>query len=145
QVGPPEDVYRRPQSLFVADFVGSTNRLRGEAVSTTAGGYRVQVDGIGERTVAGPPGIATGAQVVILIRPEDVDIGAPGSGAPDGLAATVTDTAFLGAQRTLRLATQLGSAFVATTRAGAVAHASGASVELRWRPEDAWALPGEAE
>ena len=40
QVGPPEDVYRRPQSLFVADFVGSANRLYGEVVSASAEGYR---------------------------------------------------------------------------------------------------------
>jgi len=145
QVGPPEDVYRRPQSLFVADFVGSANRLRGEVVSAGADGYRVRIDGIGEQTVVGPPGLAIGGRVVILIRPEDVDVAAPGSGAPAGLAATVIDAAFLGAQRTLRLTTQQGGPFVATTRAGAPAHPPGAEVELRWRPEDAWALPEETQ
>jgi spermidine/putrescine transport system ATP-binding protein len=143
QVGPPEDVYRRPQSLFVADFVGSANRLRGETVSADADGYRVRIDGIGERTVAGPPGIAIGARVVILIRPEDVDVVEASPAAPTGLAATVTDTAFLGAQRTLRLRTHLGAPFIASTRAGATAHPQDAKVELHWRPEDAWALPEE--
>jgi spermidine/putrescine transport system ATP-binding protein len=141
QVGPPEDVYRRPQSLFVADFVGSANRLHGAVSSADASGYRIAVDGIGERTVPGPPGIAIGARVVILVRPEDIDVVAAGNGAHDGVEATVIDAAFLGAQRTLRLATGAGGQFVAMTRAGGSGHAPGSKVELRWHPEDAWALP----
>jgi spermidine/putrescine transport system ATP-binding protein len=140
QIGPPEDVYRRPRSLFVADFVGSANRLHGAVVSADASGYRIAVDGIGERTVPGPPGIAVGARVVILVRPEDVDVVAGGNGARDGVAATVIDAAFLGAQRTIRLDTGAGGQFVATTRAGGTGHAPGSRVELRWHPEDAWAL-----
>jgi spermidine/putrescine transport system ATP-binding protein len=144
QVGPPEDVYRRPQSLFVADFVGSANRLYGEVVSASADGYRVGIDDIGERTVPGPPGIAIGARVVILIRPEDVTVAAPAATSQNGLAATVIDAAFLGAQRTIRLDRELGGQFVATTRAGGAAHAPGSKVEIQWHPEDAWALPATA-
>jgi spermidine/putrescine transport system ATP-binding protein len=144
QVGPPEDVYRRPQSLFVADFVGSANRLYGEVVSASADGYRVGIDGIGERTVPGPPAIAIGARVVILIRPEDVTVAAPTATGQNGLPATVIDAAFLGAQRTIRLDRELGGSFVATTRAGRAAHAPGSKVEIQWQPEDAWALPATA-
>ena len=58
QVGPPEEVYRRPRSLFVADFVGSANRLPGTvAHASSNGSYRVEIAGLGERTVAGPPGV----------------------------------------------------------------------------------------
>ena len=144
QVGPPEDVYRRPQSLFVADFVGSANRLYGEVVSANSDGYRIGIDDIGERTVAGPPGIAIGARVVILVRPEDVDVVAPAVAGQNGIPATVIDAAFLGAQRTMRLDSELGRQFVATGRAGGAAHAPGAKVEIRWHPEDAWALPATA-
>jgi spermidine/putrescine transport system ATP-binding protein len=140
QIGPPEDVYRRPRSLFVADFVGSANRLHGAVVSADASGYRIDVDGIGARTVPGPPGIAVGARVVILVRPEDVDVVAAGNGADEGVAATVIDAAFLGAQRTIRLDTGAGGHFVAMTRAGGTGHEPGSKVELRWHPEDAWAL-----
>jgi spermidine/putrescine transport system ATP-binding protein len=141
QVGPPEDVYRRPQSQFVADFVGSANRLHGGVVGADGGSYRVAVDGMGEQQVSGPPGIATGARVVVLVRPEDVDVVPAGSG---GLAATVIDSAFLGAQRTLRLDSSLGAQFVAATRVGGAAFGPGATVELRWQPADAWALPAQA-
>ncbi|MDX6569743.1 MAG: spermidine/putrescine transport system ATP-binding protein [Gaiellales bacterium] len=144
QVGPPEDVYRRPRSLFVADFVGSANRLYGEVISASADGYRVAIDDVGERTVPGTPGTAIGARVVILVRPEDVDVVAPTEGGQNGLPATVIDAAFLGAQRTIRLDSELGRQFVATTRAGGAAHPPGSKVEIRWHPEDAWALPATA-
>jgi spermidine/putrescine transport system ATP-binding protein len=141
QVGPPEDIYRRPQTLFVADFVGSANRLEGAVTGALDGAYRIAVDAIGERQVPGPSGIAVGARVSILIRPEDVDVSAPGAGTSDGLPATVVDSAFLGSQRTLRLLTGSGAQFVAATRVGGDVHAAGSRVELRWHPEDAWALP----
>jgi spermidine/putrescine transport system ATP-binding protein len=141
QVGPPEDVYRRPQSLFVADFVGSANRLAGAVTGALEAGYRIAVDGVGERQVPGPPGIGVGARVSILIRPEDVDVSAPGTAVGNGLPATVVDSSFLGSQRTLRLLTESGATFVAATRAGGEAHTPGSRVELLWHPEDAWALP----
>jgi hypothetical protein len=56
----------------------------------------------------------------------------------------VIDAAFLGAQRTIRLDSELGRQFVATTRAGGAAHPPGSKVEIRWHPEDAWALPATA-
>jgi putative spermidine/putrescine transport system ATP-binding protein len=37
QVGTPEDIYRRPQTRFVADFVGSSNVLPPEFVQSVAG------------------------------------------------------------------------------------------------------------
>ena len=141
QVGPPEDVYRRPGSLFVADFVGSANRLAGEVLSADGAGYRIRIDRLGERTVPGPAGIAVGSRVVILIRPEDVEIVAAGASGAPGIAAQVIDTAFLGAQRTFRLDAGPDGQLSATTRAGAAAFPAGADVELRWSDADGWALP----
>jgi spermidine/putrescine transport system ATP-binding protein len=142
QVGPPEDVYRRPGSLFVADFVGSANRLHGDVISADAGGgYGIRVDGLGERRVPGPGGIAPGSRVVILVRPEDIDIVERAGAGSSGIGATVVDMAFLGAQRTFRLDAGAAGQFTATTRAGGAAHAPGSSVELRWQDADAWALP----
>jgi spermidine/putrescine transport system ATP-binding protein len=140
QVGPPEDVYRRPGSLFVADFVGTANRLTGDVLSADASGYRVRIDRLGERTVSGPPGIAVGARVTILVRPEDVDLVAAGASGTPGIPATVIDMAFLGAQRTFRLDAGPAGQLTASTRAGGAAYPPGSAVELRWQDADAWAL-----
>jgi ABC-type Fe3+/spermidine/putrescine transport system ATPase subunit len=48
QIGTPEDIYRHPRTLFVADFVGNANVIRGQAGGAAAGG---EVD---FATVGGP-------------------------------------------------------------------------------------------
>ena len=60
QVGTPEDIYHRPASAFVADFVGTANRFTGRVEGADAGRYRVAIDGIGTRSVRGPDGLPHG-------------------------------------------------------------------------------------
>jgi spermidine/putrescine transport system ATP-binding protein len=80
QVGTPSEVYDRPRTRFVADFVGSSNLLEGTldaaGVVTTPEGIRVTV---AERAL--PPG-----RVLVALRPEALRLVADGAGgaAPGG-------------------------------------------------------------
>ena len=93
QLGTPLDIYRHPNSEFVADFVGSTNFLRG-VVRGGAGigaiGHVETAQGTIACTFAAA--LNTGAKSVISIRPEDIGLAADG----EGLKATVTAKVFLG-------------------------------------------------
>ncbi len=80
QVAPAEDLYYRPSTRFVAQFVGIANFLRGDR----NGGVVVTPLGEVSTTVAG-----SGA-VDVLLRPEQIEIGA------DGATASVTDREFHG-------------------------------------------------
>ena len=64
QVGRPEEVYRRPQTAFVADFVGASNRLRGRIVSAHGDGrYRTEIEGAGlSARSPGAAGLTPGAR-----------------------------------------------------------------------------------
>ena len=143
QVGTPEDIYHRPASVFVADFVGAANRFRGRIEGGGPAGYAVAVDGVGTRTVPGPDGLASGAEVIVVVRPENMRIGpATDDG---GLAATVIDAAFLGAARTVRLSSPpLGELTAAAGGAGP-APERGATVSLTWDDDHAWVMPAGAE
>jgi len=55
--------------------------------------------GMGERSVAGAPGLPAGADVVVVVRPEELEL-APAQGGEDAIVAEVIDVAFQGAQRT---------------------------------------------
>ena len=138
QVGTPEDVYHRPASLFVADFVGKANRFRGRVTDGSSGVYTVDIDGIGSRRVPGPDGIPSGAEVVVVVRPENLR--ATPAESRNGLTATVIDAAFLGAVRTIRLqAAPLGELTSAAGGAGA-APAPGSTVSLTWDETHAWLI-----
>ena len=73
QVGTPEAIYESPSSAFVADFVGGTNLLRGTIVAVSgSGSCRVSVGGAGILAAQAPPGVAEGAPVALMVKPERV-------------------------------------------------------------------------
>jgi iron(III) transport system ATP-binding protein len=78
QIGRPSDIYRRPTSRFVADFIGQMNFLTATILATESGAARVAVDGY-ECRAENPAGLT--GQVALAVRPEDVDL-ASGGGMP---------------------------------------------------------------
>ncbi|MCX8117470.1 MAG: ABC transporter ATP-binding protein [Desulfobacterota bacterium] len=78
QIGPPEEIYKRPANRFVADFIGTTNFIPGEVVDI--GGEK---DWISVRTEFGPTilcrvfdseAIASHQRIHLSIRPEDIEL-----------------------------------------------------------------------
>ena len=138
QVGTPEDVYHRPASLFVADFVGKANRFQGRINEGGSGVYTVDIAGIGSRRVSGPGGLSSGTEVVVVVRPENLR--AAPTETRNGLTATVVDASFQGAVRTVRLqAAGLGELTAAAGGAGS-APAPGSTVSLTWDDDHAWLI-----
>jgi iron(III) transport system ATP-binding protein len=98
-----EELYRRPVSSFVASFLGRTNLL--DAMFMERNGDVLKVDIEGQHlSIQGTTTIAPGNAVRVMIRPEAIAIGAPGS----GLTATVVSGCYLGdkVEYVVRLGTQ---------------------------------------
>jgi ABC-type sugar transport system ATPase subunit len=79
QVGSPREIYRRPASLFVADFVGSPgiNRIAGRLVGE---GNVTLMETAAGRFLTTAPVDLVGRQVVGAVRPEDLDLTEPDGG-----------------------------------------------------------------
>jgi iron(III) transport system ATP-binding protein len=92
QVGTPLEIYRRPASPFVADFVGSMNFLDG-VISETG---RIRV-GATELDCAAINGFTAGTSVGVCLRPEDVTVRNVGPATPNRLPVEVAGLDFLGA------------------------------------------------
>jgi iron(III) transport system ATP-binding protein len=94
QVGVPRDLYERPQSRFVADFVGTNNLIPG-TVSRTDGQWLLVETGIGPMRARPTGAAAPGQRCVLALRPENVAVGAPGS---DGnrVCGRITLASYLG-------------------------------------------------
>ena len=70
QEGAPRDIYLQPNTKFVANFIGSTNQLNGQVAKVGGeGGGRPNRRG---RDRAESGGLTTGANVVVIVRPESV-------------------------------------------------------------------------
>ena len=95
QEGTAEDLYHRPASQFVAQFVGRVNLVAGRVAEVAGDALMIAALGtvIGARSVR--DGLAPGNPVVLVVRPEAIAIVA-GGGAPGSLQATVISRTFLG-------------------------------------------------
>ena len=127
QLAPPTEVYSRPATSFVAEFVGLTNRLSGEVRdgSVIVRGFTLPLV---ERDR--PDG-----QVVALVRPEAVTLASHDAPESDPLVGTVIAVTFLGA--TSRVTVDLGDATILAqlTTADAAALSAGSRVALTIRPD----------
>src|SRR4051794_10813888 len=84
QVASPTDVYDHPATLFVNQFVGSTNLIPGKLVNSGPNGSEVQYAGGTLR--AAPAQLHKGLDVFVSIRPEQLHV--QSGAASDGIAGT---------------------------------------------------------
>ncbi|WP_408990934.1 ABC transporter ATP-binding protein [Streptomyces sp. 1268] len=101
QCAAPGELYDRPATPFVAEFVGTMNRLPG----TVRDGGVVEL--FGRRLPIHGERPAVGAEVDVLLRPEGLAVGAADDGA--GTPATVRVATFLGPTTRLHLTTDSGA------------------------------------
>jgi spermidine/putrescine ABC transporter ATP-binding subunit len=98
QVGTPAEVYERPATTFVVDFIGRINLLEGEVHAVDQDAIVIRLpDGLQVRTASGLR-CSPGERVAVGIRPEQITLGAepPGEAAANVFRATVEDVTYLG-------------------------------------------------
>ena len=105
QVGRPKELYERPRTRFVADFVGTNNLVPGR-VSGRAGAELMVDTAVG--TLRAVSDVSVGERCVLAIRPENVAVDAgAGSGVGNVVRGRVTFVSYLGSA--LRYDVEAGS------------------------------------
>ncbi|HLG74501.1 MAG TPA: ABC transporter ATP-binding protein [Chloroflexota bacterium] len=132
QVGTPAEVYEAPSSEFVADFIGSTNLLPGVVRGSPLGVVDVELDGGAVVSIPADAGLAAGARVKVLAKPEAVRlVPAPGG----TLHGTLSAVAYLGAVTQFQVELASCSIEVLMPAGEALAPAIGDAVGVALRPE----------
>ena len=139
QIGPPDAIYERPATRFVADFIGETNLLEGVTEAVREGSATVRLGDGRAVTVAAPAGLAAQQPVTICVRPERVRLGAV-AGEENAFAATVMDCVYHGDHLRVHLSDAAGS-LVAKGDRHRAEWAEGATVTAAFAPADCWVLP----
>ncbi|MEU6013562.1 ABC transporter ATP-binding protein [Streptomyces sp. NPDC047515] len=125
QCAPPAELYERPATAFVAEFVGTMNRLPGRLT----GGDMVEVAG---RRLPVDGEVPAGREVDVLVRPENVTVTADAEG-----TVTVVSTSFLGAVTRVHLGLPGGGTVKAdlpSRDAGELVPGARAVIDLSPRP-----------
>jgi len=127
QLAVPTEVYSRPASAFVAEFVGLSNKLAGTVSGSTVTVRGQELPLVDSSTPAG--------SVIALVRPEAVTLASDSSGDSGPLTGTVIATTFLGA--TSRVTVDLGDVTIlAQLRTSEAADLpAGSRVSLTIRPD----------
>jgi iron(III) transport system ATP-binding protein len=141
QVGSPREVYRRPASRAVAEFLGETNLIAGEVVASDGAVAEIS-SGLG-RWRAASPNVSAGDAVWVSIRPESLRIARQAGGDVNRLPAVRREVVYLGDVAEHRF--QAGEQIILVTEAnpGATAGETGEAVTLEVAPEDVVLLARE--
>ncbi len=97
QLAPPREIYDRPRTPFVANFVGVSNLLAGVVCESAGRSATIEVEGGWRfgKTLARPP--AAGERVLVAVRPEKLRVTKDGR----GLRGQLEDFVYLGSRATL--------------------------------------------
>ena len=138
QMSPPVELYNKPQNLFVANFTGVSNLIKGEL----AGSGSVKVaSGEVLRIGAPTPGQA-GDAVVVAVRPENIALRSNGdaAGAVNSFPARVVEGHFHGTQTTYAIET-LGHRLEAIELGTVPQFSAEDSIRVEIPPDHSWVFP----
>ena len=131
QIGFPEDIYNEPSNRFVAHFIGKSNIIEGTMIKDRevrfCGHIFPCVDG----------GFGENSPVDVVLRPEDIEIGAPDQGPLQGI---VTDVVFKGIHYEMLIECQEHTLTVQSTRM----RETGMPVGISVGPDEIHVMPREA-
>jgi spermidine/putrescine transport system ATP-binding protein len=152
QLGDPESLYERPETAFVAGFLGVSNLLEGEIAGHEGGMISIRLkDGT---LIKAPAGSNGQTSVRLGVRPEKLRVSSnDGQSAGTDVNAvdgTVLDASYIGVSTQYLVETRDGHKMTAYTQnletAGlADLLARGAKVRLTWQPRHTFVLTGPAE
>jgi spermidine/putrescine transport system ATP-binding protein len=137
QIGPAQEVYERPQTRFVTDFLGEANLFTGQVAASDEDGVTIAING--EDRILAPPNreLVVGATVACAVRPENVRMAAEPRPGWFSLPAMVEQITYQGASLTLRLSLRDGTPVMVFMQRGLQKESPGLEerVFLWWEPD----------
>jgi len=135
QVGRAAEIYLRPATRFVAEFIGEANFLPAQLESVEDGWAGIRIGSQRLRVQSRP--LAVGP-VTVLARPEAIRIQTGG----EGLAGTIQKVSYLGSSADYTVETDLGSVLVTDYSMQGGVLSAGTAVRLEFLPHGVYPLPG---
>jgi iron(III) transport system ATP-binding protein len=97
QIAPPRDVYERPNSRYVANFIGTTNEIEGTVEAASNDNKLVVNSDLGKLSaVSAVPDLEAGKRVALVFRPERCEVSLAEPASPNRWRAVVEAALFLG-------------------------------------------------
>ncbi len=148
QMGTPEDLYENPRTVFVANFLGQSNLIKGQIVGTDGDNNLIEVHGQ-KVTVAKNRSHSDGNSVLIGIRPEKIDIDYENEPADGNVlrGGKVVDVSFIGVSTQYQVEMPWGQELMVFEQNDGTTPMLevGDMVRLQWMPKFTFALDGSED
>jgi len=147
QQGPPHEIYERPATRFVADFIGVSNFVATTIVTVSADA--VEVDALGTRLRLARPTtheVYAGEPGLLVLRPEHLHLEDVGTGGGVGFDGTIASVAYLGAAASYQVVLANDTHLTVEDPAprGGALRRPGDPVRVRLDVERVYVVPGES-
>jgi spermidine/putrescine transport system ATP-binding protein len=148
QLGTPEELYERPATRFVADFIGTTNLLHGDVVGARGSATEIRLDS-GEICRVGSGAGSVGSAIDVSLRPESIricsttdDEDASAGSELDrwAIRGEIEQAAYLGATVQYLVRSRGGLALTVLAPRTDARRSVGDPVAVSWLPDDALVL-----
>ncbi|KAG0731939.1 hypothetical protein G6F23_014812 [Rhizopus arrhizus] len=142
QLGTPADLYFRPRTLFVAEFLGESLLLQGEVASVDGETLTVKLahQGVTGQALSNGAPIKAGQKVTVMLRPQNLRVGTTGP----GLTGKLLDVMVTGSLTKLYLDSGVADAapivVAYPTQRQAKQYAIGQPLTVSWQAADAVAI-----
>ncbi len=144
QVGPPQEVYERPQEPFVANFVGEANFFQG-VLEKVGGGVSVVTLGDGREALGRPTDLPPRSQVVLGVKTDRCDLRAGKVAGINSFPGTVVRSLFLGKRASLEIQSPVGPLKVKIPSARARMFPDGSEATVIFPADQGVVFPPPAE
>jgi ABC-type Fe3+/spermidine/putrescine transport system ATPase subunit len=141
QIGTPAELYWRPRTTFVADFLGGANVLFGTVMEGGNGVVKVRIDDGADQTMVKVTGgcMRVGDPVALAVRGERIAFGSEAEGKDNRLSGILQDVRFYGSLTELEI--RLASGQTLRVRRGGLTETRGCviseAVRVGWNAEEA--------
>jgi spermidine/putrescine transport system ATP-binding protein len=144
QMGDPHTLYSRPNSVFVANFIGEANLLKatviardGDKTALRWNGHEVQASATGHAAKAGDA-------ACILVRPEAIQFSIRPSGGVNAMPGKIRQRVFKGNHTSMLVEVADGTRLNALVHLGDAEAVTGEDVWVSWQPQNATVIRDEA-
>lgn len=136
QIGSPTEIYERPKTRFIADFIGETNIFEGTVTRKDNENIYIDCDGQEIKAVILDDGDIEG-KVYLAVRPEKMDIGTEVSGDRSRLNCTFKERIYVGSITKLILTLPTGQEVIVNeTETNRTVVEEGGTLQISWHPDD---------
>ena len=139
QIGTPEEVYERPATAFVADFLGKANMLSG-TVTRSDGPTLVTLEGGQTVSVLLPKPLTQGSAVIVVVRPQKLSVGRASA---NRLPGRVVSASYLGGSAIYEVDIGGKTNIRANAAIDGRVLREGEAIELGFDPDDCVLLDGD--